>query len=319
MAIKKISEFTALTTPADGDLLVVVDVSEALDINKTKKIAHSDLLSAVVDELALKAYQTMLYRADGRLTLESGVPVSSADQSDKTTLYYTPCVGDTIALYDGASKWGLFTFAELSLDISGFTASKPYDIFVYDDSGSPTLEGLVWTNASTRATALAYQDGVLVKNGATTRRYVGTIYMAADAKCDDSNASRLVWNMYNRTLKKGINIGASGGSADSYNLGSTYFIVGHPNGMQVLGGISGNCSATNSSYCAIYLLYDGGGAFAGALVECGVGSSDAIKVNAGASVPALFATGYHYLSIGLNVQDNTPTFDNGRVWFMMEM
>ena len=38
----------------------------------------------------------------GRLTLESGVPVSTSDQTAKTTVYYTPYVHNVINLWDGA-------------------------------------------------------------------------------------------------------------------------------------------------------------------------------------------------------------------------
>lgn len=134
----------------------------------------------------------------GRLTLKSGVPVSTTDQTDKTTLYYTPYVGNQIMLFDGVSMWITLSFAELSLNISAFTASKPYDIWVYNNAGTVTLDSTVWTNATTRATALAYQDGRLVKSGATTRLYLGTIYMDAASKCQDKTSKRFVWNYYNR-------------------------------------------------------------------------------------------------------------------------
>jgi hypothetical protein len=139
----------------------------------------------------------MVPQPTGRLTLESGVPVSTTDQVDKTTLYYTPYMGNLIPLYNG-TYWEILTFSELPLNISAFTASKPYDIFAYNNSGTVTLEGLVWTNATTRATALAYQDGRLVKSGATTRLYLGTIYMDSASKCQDKKAQRFVWNYYNR-------------------------------------------------------------------------------------------------------------------------
>ncbi len=142
------------------------------------------------------------YPADGRLTLAIGTPVTIADQAAKSTLYYTPYVGDQIALYDGAGTWNLRTFTELSLDISAYTASKPYDIFCYDNAGTPTLEGLVWTNDTARATALTYQNGILVKTGATTRRYLGTIRITATTgQCEDSVIKRFVWNYYHRVQR----------------------------------------------------------------------------------------------------------------------
>ena len=140
---------------------------------------------------------------NGRLTLTTGVPVTTANVSAATTLYFTPYKGDLIGLYDGASAWTVYEFAEKSLDISGYTADKNYDIFVYDNAGTPALEGLVWTDDTTRATVLATQDGVYVKTGATTRRYLGTIRITDQTgECEDSLLKRFVWNYYNQQRRK---------------------------------------------------------------------------------------------------------------------
>jgi len=137
---------------------------------------------------------------NGRLTLTSGSPVvTSADESDKTSLYFTPYIGDFISLYDG-TFWHLRHFTELSISNSGFTANTPHDIFCYDDNGTPTLEKLAWASTATRATALVYQDGVLSKSGATTRRYIGTVHVDAASKFQNTNAKRFVYNYYNKIL-----------------------------------------------------------------------------------------------------------------------
>jgi len=146
--------------------------------------------------------------ADGRLTLVSGAPVVTSSQTAKTTLYYTPCVGNGIALYSG-SAWSVLTFSEISISLSGLTANTNYDVFAFNNSGTVTLDTLVaWTNATTRATALTRQDGVLVKSGATTRRYLGTIRTTGTTgQCEFSFGAFAaggaaaffgVWNMYNR-------------------------------------------------------------------------------------------------------------------------
>lgn len=137
---------------------------------------------------------------NGRLTLESGVAVSTTDQSAKTTLYWTPYGGNRVAIYNATkAAWEMFTFTERSITLVGLTASTPYDVFVYDSSGTPTLELTAWTNSTTRATALTTQDGVYVKSGATTRRYLGTIYInSTGGQSDDTYAKRYVWNYYNR-------------------------------------------------------------------------------------------------------------------------
>lgn len=194
------------------------------DTNKLYRSNGSTWVQVAAGVGEIPAGSGWKYPADGRLTLATGTPVTTADQAAKTTLYYTPYVGDQIALYDGASAWNIRTFTELSITNAGLDASKPYDVFCYDNSGTPTLELLVWTNATTRATALAYQNGILVKTGATTRRYLGTIYTDAASKFNDVAsggyaltypAQRCVWNYYHRRLRPVYVVDAN---SHSYNV-----------------------------------------------------------------------------------------------------
>lgn len=134
--------------------------------------------------------------ADGRLTLTSNTPANQ-NASAQTTLYYTPYVGNRISLYNG-TIWEIKPFSQLSVTIPS-TTNTNYDVFLYDNSGTLTLDLTAWTNDTTRATALTTQDGVLVKTGALARRYIGTIRTNATSGQVSSNTSiRGVWNMYNR-------------------------------------------------------------------------------------------------------------------------
>ncbi len=151
---------------------------------------------------AINANAAAISVCNARLTLETGVPISTSDQADKATLYVTPYNGNQIGLYDG-SAWSVLSFSELSLDLTGYTASKPYDIFAYNNAGTVALESLIWTNDTTRATAYALQDGVKVKAGATTRRLLGSIRItAAGGKTTDSAAIRWVDNVYNQVPRQ---------------------------------------------------------------------------------------------------------------------
>ena len=139
---------------------------------------------------------------EGRLTLTSGTPVTTADVTGATSIYFTPYKGSRIALYDGSSAWNLRTFTEITIALGTLTDAKPYDLFAYDNSGTVTFDSpLVWTNSTTRATALTTQNGVLVKTGATTRRYIGTFFTTAATTTEDSMARRLVWNQNNRVRR----------------------------------------------------------------------------------------------------------------------
>lgn len=134
-----------------------------------------------------------------RLSLTSGTAVTTSDVTAATTVYLTPYNGNRIALYDGSSAWEIMSSAEVSASLSGLTADLPYDVFAYDNSGTLTLELVAWTNSTTRATAIAYQNGVPVKTGATNKRLVGTILITSSTgQCEDSLKFRGVSNVYNR-------------------------------------------------------------------------------------------------------------------------
>jgi len=202
---------------------------------------------------------------NGRLTLESGVPVSTTDQSGKKIVYFTPYRGNLIGLYyQGA--WSRYNFTEkqikvedaqtgtltagsavvtglsdtsqlivgmavsgtgvpasttiLSVDSSTqitmsqnatasgaqsltfqIPAGKLVDIFAFYTGAAVKLEfGPLWTNSTTRATGLTLQDGILVKNGDATRRYLGTVCALSGTagQTSDAKGMRLLWNYHNR-------------------------------------------------------------------------------------------------------------------------
>lgn len=132
----------------------------------------------------------------GRLTLTSGTPVTTADVTAAGTLYYAPYIHDYIMLYSG-SAWQAIQFTERSLALT-LTSGNTYDVFGYNNAGTLTLETLIWTNPTTRATALVRQNGRLVKSGDATRLYLGTIYASGANTTEDSVSKRFVWNQYNR-------------------------------------------------------------------------------------------------------------------------
>jgi hypothetical protein len=136
----------------------------------------------------------------GRLTLESGVPVSTSDQTGKTTIYYTPYVHNVITLWDGG-QWVPTTFTETSLALGTLTSGLPYDVFAYLSSGALALELLAWTDDTTRATTVTLQDGRYCKNGDKTRLLLGSFYTTSTTETEDSEKARYVDNVYNAVTR----------------------------------------------------------------------------------------------------------------------
>lgn len=150
----------------------------------------------------------------GRLTPSSSDPLGE-ESSGVDNLYYLPHNGEFVALYDGSTSWNYHQLpaAGVSFDVStdndmdaaGIAVDSNYDVFLYNNASTLELHLKKWTNDSTRATALTFQDGVRVLTGNTAYRYVGTIRtvdVAAAPKIVDHDRRRFIWNMDGRVTRR---------------------------------------------------------------------------------------------------------------------
>ena len=101
------------------------------------------------------------YAPGGRITLTSATPVMGSSVAGATTVYYTPYAGNIVPIYDGTNMIATVV-AEVSQATTDSTkspaavaASKIYDLFVWNDSGTiRCTRGPAWTNATTRGYTL---------------------------------------------------------------------------------------------------------------------------------------------------------------------
>jgi len=155
--------------------------------------------TTVADQLSTFGAQIAKSTQQFRLTLTSGTPVTSADVTSASTIYLTPYTGNVIGLYDPDLGWGACEIAQISKTLSGLTIARPYDVFAYTaDFVTVALEFTAWASDTARATDLAVQDGVLVKSGSASYRYLGTFYTTSASTTEDSAYRRYLWNYYNR-------------------------------------------------------------------------------------------------------------------------
>jgi len=281
-----------------------------------------------------------------RLTLESGVPVSTTDQTAKTTVYACPAAGGAATqaqislLGTDDTTWATHSTAQLSIGttttrngtttngnkvISGLAttvdlvvgqeitgtgvgagsviatidsatqvtgtvnstasatvsvtfkcpASKNYDLFVVDISSTPTLVfGPVWTNDTTRATAITQKDGVPVLSGAFVvggtsyaegrLRHVGAVRTISTAgQTEDRFTVRYIWSRDNQVRRKGYatNSTASWTYATAAwresNNGTgairCNFLVGAPTNIEIVPAFNAVANAGITGYAAVMI------------------------------------------------------------------
>ena len=186
VAATTITSLTAATTTAYGTAKLSVAPASA-----TAPIAVGDndtrLTSRIVN--------------GGRLTLTTGVPVTTSDVATATSVYWTPYLHGSITLWTGTVRQTVVS-AEVSVSLGTITTLRPYDVFGYLSGGALVLEILAWTGDVARATALSYQNGMLCKTGDATRRYLGTFRTISTTQTTDSKTQRFLWNMDNRVPRE---------------------------------------------------------------------------------------------------------------------
>lgn len=306
----KLTELIA-AAPDLADLLYAVDVSD------TAHGASGSSRKFVVNQLSALAGIT----PGGRLTLESGVPISTTDQTAKGTLYYTPYVHDYVRLYDG-TRPNLYTFTERSLALT-LTSGKNYDVFLYDNSGTLTLElSAAWTNDTTRADALAWQSGVgYVKSGTATRLWLGTIRASGTNATESSFNTTLsapksyLWNKYNQVTRSVL----THDSTDSWTYTTATWRQVRASAENQINFICGEPMPWNSSYSVVaanssagslfYIAigFDSTSAFVGATGHNASDAAPSTVCQLRASASGTAGVGLHYISALENSQASGTT------------
>jgi len=184
--------------------LALVLAPKFLSASASQRMEQMRSLSAAIDSrLAGTASKRSgipsgAYVCNGRLTTESGVPVSTSDRTGQTTLYFTPYHGNGIALYDGTT-WVNRTFSELSVSLTGLYDNTTYDVFLRDVAGTLSLEiSAGWSTAHNRTSEITLFEGVYTYQTDPLARYLGTIHTTSTTTTEDSALKRFVWNYCNR-------------------------------------------------------------------------------------------------------------------------
>lgn len=174
MADRKISDLTALTTPASGDYVPIVDISEAAAASKNKRVTIQSLFQGIPVNVGIGT--TDMY---GTLNV----------QRNTTSQYSTISLGDfaaannSVGIYGRVSSSGIFGISSAGAPIVFYnTGSGTGEAVRIDSSGrvgigtaSPATALHVSTASSTAATLQTSGTDVYLRlqNSVNTGGYVG--------------------------------------------------------------------------------------------------------------------------------------------------
>lgn len=163
---------------------------------------YSAPAAAAYSNRALVPQDVPLAPQNVRLYCIAGAPTDAADHLAVTTLEVGPSGlgGNLITLKNTTqSVWQTQTFSEISFSVPATTAQM-YDVFAQSATNTTiSVSTLAWTNDTTRATALALDNGSWVLSSDHSKLYIGSFRTGSvSGQTIDSAATRYVVSFYNR-------------------------------------------------------------------------------------------------------------------------
>jgi hypothetical protein len=215
MANRKISDLTALTAPASGDLLPIVDISEAASADKNKKITYGELLASI--PLGSAASPSIAFEGN----INTGIYSPAAD-------YVGISTGGTGRVFVGANGVGIGGSAAVTLDVYNTTG-------VYFRRGGATVALEIGAQAGSGGSGIEYNvDGTTYIKGRTDAYDLAFKVNSLDRGRFDSSGRFLIGtssaraNFFNTTATAALQIEGNTGNTSTLSIIRNSADVGQP-------------------------------------------------------------------------------------------
>lgn len=148
----------------------------------------------------------------GRLSVTSGLSVTTADVTGATDLYYTEHTHADVPLFDGRKFVAVAlpkrsttsgSPREIRISLAALGSGEVRDVFLRWDGWAPAgFLGPAWTSITARAAAISRTLGRWTLSSDPKALYVGTVYGTGAGTCDVSASRVHIWNTHNRILRR---------------------------------------------------------------------------------------------------------------------
>jgi len=253
-----------------------------------------------------------------RLSPATNVYVGGDSLVTSGTIYWTTVVSGGTGVVTGYNGAALArkTVQQKSLALT-MTIDKNYDVF-YDYDGDVLALSAAWTNDTTRADALADEQGAIVLGSDHTKLWLGTIRAGSANTVWDSSQFRYVANAYN-VVRRNLNyaVGSSNHTYNSatwrsYNNSTTHRISVLTAASTVADlsptAVFSSCSATGATRIGVGLDVTNA-----PTIQQLVAAAETLPPYIPCWGTGTLTAGYHFLQLIESVDAGTSTFDWGSI------
>jgi hypothetical protein len=152
----------------------------------------------------------------GRLSVTSGDPFGAGTSA---TVYFMPTLSNTLTLYNG-TQWVLHEFSEVNVAVPS-TRFQAFDVFVFDNSGTITLETQNWSTNSGAVTGATNASPIVitsVAHGRSNNDLLALVDVGGNTAPND-----IIWQIANVTADTFELRGSTGNG--TYTSGGTWIKV----------------------------------------------------------------------------------------------
>lgn len=168
-----VTALTAKPSPISNDVILIQDSAVAGFPFKKATVGSLATIGSVASFNGITGAISYVTQPQGRLTLQTGVPVMNTNTTGATTVYYDSYIGNQVPVWNGSSTVQFIITADevsMGLAAANVISGSLYDVWAINNSGVFAIGvGPAWSTTLTRGTGAGTNE-LQFKNGIRTNK-----------------------------------------------------------------------------------------------------------------------------------------------------